>query len=593
MTLDPDDVTWAPDNVNDGDAVAVNDGAPYKNAMAAIRSLVAYIQNLNIPDSQTADEIATALAADASAMVTLQNALDIQADPFYGESNLNIPYTFEDVTDWVTAAAGDPTSSLTTISASDLDDDATFGPEWEQDSQTSDVTVYQRTALRPRSGRVYRVTVKGYVGGSNSCTLQAIVAQLNSSYTVTTANKASSQNTTFTAANTLQTVTFTMSVDVSGVDVDLDAVAFIRVGASIGPDTATSTNCRITEIHLEDITEVFSNLDATAIVTTITGSASDLETLKDAIVSDFDANDIRAIVADLDADATSEQNLVTAITGNATARGALFASASGDIDAGAFSAGAVALADMADLAADRIIGRANGAGTGAPTPLTGAQVLTILGGKTGSDATLASGTAGANGQLAGWNGDGDLVDSGYSVLDEDDMSSDSATAVPTQQSVKAYVDSAVARTHAAEQATTSGTAFDFTGIPSGTKKIIVKFDACSLDADDEFLVQIGDSGGVETTNYSAYSEGGGVVTTSTSGFTFRGSGSYTATGLLILEHLGSNEWGCYGHVTHQGGTPTMENPTGLKTLSAELDRVRFTRSASANFDAGAVSISYE
>ena len=39
---------------------------------------------------------------------------------------------------------------------------------------------------------------------------------------------------------------------------------------------------------------------------------------------------------------------------------------------------AVTLAKMADLAADTIIGRANGAGTGVPTALTAAQVNTIL-----------------------------------------------------------------------------------------------------------------------------------------------------------------------------------------------------------------------
>lgn len=41
--------------------------------------------------------------------------------------------------------------------------------------------------------------------------------------------------------------------------------------------------------------------------------------------------------------------------------------------------GAVTLAKMANLAADTIIGRANGAGTGAPTALSASQVQTILG----------------------------------------------------------------------------------------------------------------------------------------------------------------------------------------------------------------------
>lgn len=47
---------------------------------------------------------------------------------------------------------------------------------------------------------------------------------------------------------------------------------------------------------------------------------------------------------------------------------------------------------------------------------------------------------GVAGNLAELDAEGNAVDSGYTVIDEDDMVSDSATAVPTQQSVKAYVD---------------------------------------------------------------------------------------------------------------------------------------------------------
>lgn len=52
-----------------------------------------------------------------------------------------------------------------------------------------------------------------------------------------------------------------------------------------------------------------------------------------------------------------------------------------------------------------------------------------------------------DGELLGWDASGNLINysaqtvgAGTTVLDEDDMASDSATAVPTQQSVKAYVD---------------------------------------------------------------------------------------------------------------------------------------------------------
>lgn len=61
--------------------------------------------------------------------------------------------------------------------------------------------------------------------------------------------------------------------------------------------------------------------------------------------------------------------------------------------------------------------------------------------KTGIDGKLVTGTAGASGKIAQWNADGDVITNGYGILDEDDMASNSATNVPTQQSVKAYVDS--------------------------------------------------------------------------------------------------------------------------------------------------------
>lgn len=64
-------------------------------------------------------------------------------------------------------------------------------------------------------------------------------------------------------------------------------------------------------------------------------------------------------------------------------------------------------------------------------------------GVSGVDATAITGTAGAENNLAKFNADGDLVDGSVIVIDEDDMVSDSATALPTQQSVKAYADAVV------------------------------------------------------------------------------------------------------------------------------------------------------
>jgi len=59
---------------------------------------------------------------------------------------------------------------------------------------------------------------------------------------------------------------------------------------------------------------------------------------------------------------------------------------------------------------------------------------------TGADLLLVTGTAGTTNFTAKWDVNGDLID-GFEVLDEDDLVSDSATKLATQQSIKAYADS--------------------------------------------------------------------------------------------------------------------------------------------------------
>ena len=73
-------------------------------------------------------------------------------------------------------------------------------------------------------------------------------------------------------------------------------------------------------------------------------------------------------------------------------------------------------------------------------------------------------------------------------------------------------------------ASTSGTSIDFTSIPSWVKRITVMFDGVSTNGTSNLQVQIGDSGGIENTGYTAAASGvansGNLVTaaSSTSGF---------------------------------------------------------------------------
>lgn len=147
-------------------------------------------------------------------------------------------------------------------------------------------------------------------------------------------------------------------------------------------------------------------------------------------------------------------------------------------------------------------------------------------------------------------------------------------------------------TRATAVASTSGTSIDFTSIPSWVKRITIMFDGVSNSNGDEYLIQIGDSGGVETTGY--ISEAGDRVSeaTSTSGFilTYQNTAASLTYGIVTLVNITGNTWVSSGVVSI---TNLMEMSAGTKTLSAVLDRVRITSNGTATFDAGQVNIMYE
>lgn len=149
------------------------------------------------------------------------------------------------------------------------------------------------------------------------------------------------------------------------------------------------------------------------------------------------------------------------------------------------------------------------------------------------------------------------------------------------------------------QNTTTGSAFDFTGIPSWVKRITVMMNGISnVSGVGAPLVQLG-SGSIDTASYnsaSTYSVGTNNVgsTAATNGML---AGSVlTATtvynGVLVLTHMGSNIWLSHGtgDATGLSGCYVM---SGTKTLSGVLDRIRFTQHVADTFDAGSVNIMYE
>lgn len=152
---------------------------------------------------------------------------------------------------------------------------------------------------------------------------------------------------------------------------------------------------------------------------------------------------------------------------------------------------------------------------------------------------------------------------------------------------------------AASQATTSGTAKDFTSIPAWVTEIKVVFAGVSMDGGtDDILIQIGTGGSPTTTGYTSNSNqldgiGGSAITTSTNGFVlFNTATGQANSGHMILTHLGSNIW-VASHTVYQSST-LVAMGGGFVTLAGVLDNVRVTRDGSTDsFDAGNVTILYD
>ena len=148
-------------------------------------------------------------------------------------------------------------------------------------------------------------------------------------------------------------------------------------------------------------------------------------------------------------------------------------------------------------------------------------------------------------------------------------------------------------------ATTSGTTHDFT-IPPWAKMIVVSLSGVSTNGTGTLLVQLGDSGGIENTNYlgsgvrvsNTAVDAGGVLS---AGFNISSAsaanvihGSMTIT----LVDSATNTWSASGVFGYSNST-MVAMTGGSKALSAALTTVRLTSVGPDTFDAGMVNVLFE
>lgn len=150
------------------------------------------------------------------------------------------------------------------------------------------------------------------------------------------------------------------------------------------------------------------------------------------------------------------------------------------------------------------------------------------------------------------------------------------------------------------QNSTSGTAIDFTGIPSWAKRVTVMFNGVSTNGTSRIQVQLGD-GSIKTSGYitqSCYVSVAAVANERyTSGFivvnAVQAAGSYG--GVARFHLLGSNIWCGDSSLAYNDATNTANYfSSGNVTLSSSLDRLRITTvNGTDTFDAGSINIMYE
>ena len=147
------------------------------------------------------------------------------------------------------------------------------------------------------------------------------------------------------------------------------------------------------------------------------------------------------------------------------------------------------------------------------------------------------------------------------------------------------------------QASTSGTAILFTGIPSWAKRVSILLNGVSTNGTSPPLIQVG-SGSLTTSGYLGGSQNISTAPASSqtaagTGWPIQGTAATNAYyGILVIANITGNTWVISGTLNNSTSVTSFVN--GSIALSGSLDRVNITTTGGTDtFDAGSINIMYE
>lgn len=183
-----------------------------------------------------------------------------------------------------------------------------------------------------------------------------------------------------------------------------------------------------------------------------------------------------------------------------------------------------------------------------------------------------------------------------------EMTAGTADKYPDGAKVKAYVDSAVDAIEIVTLGTpvtlTTQTEVTTSSITSGIGIIYVYAYDLSTNGTSDIIIQIGDSGGIETTGYVGNTSNDGGTSSSWSGEGFEpiegmaASNAYQLVYTLHLVNSATNTWMINGGYSQTNSTQTGEG-IGRKSLSGELTQIKITtKNGTDQFDVGTFNTRY-